>query len=69
MDKIRNSIFWLTGLIGLIAQIFGVYIILFLILSWKIALIISIIITIIESWKSKYYEKKGGKFTFMRHDA
>lgn len=69
MNKIRNFIFWISGFIGVLNQVFGLYIILFLLLSWKIALFISILVTIIDLWKSKFYRKKGGKFTFMRHDA
>lgn len=66
MNKIRNIIFIVFGIIGMIVQLLGVYIILVLLDvitgAWVTLATLGIVITLVDVWKRKYFVKNGWKF-------
>ena len=69
-DKVINSIFWIHGLLGLIFQLFGFYIIVALLcILWPKHLVLTIVLGIvfvaIDIWKAFAFKQKGRKLTMM----
>lgn len=68
MNKLRDIIFMIFGIIGIINQLFGIYIILTLIgyitNCWLLVILLAVLITIIDFWKANYFKRLGRKATF-----
>ena len=67
MNNIRNCIFTITGVLAIIFNFFGIYIMLILtgllIGYWTALVIIAVLWTLADIWKIRYYKSKGKKFT------
>lgn len=68
MEKLRNTLFFITGMVGILMQSFGIYTILILVgiitHTWIAEIIIGVVLSLIDYWKFRYFRSEDYLFKF-----